>query len=349
MLDIVHLFKSFLANKALIATVAFIVSVLFLVYFFIPVPIMKSNSFKNQNQIGHLTPEEERVIVHKGTEAPFSGKYDKFFEEGTYFCRRCGTPLYTSSSKFNSGCGWPSFDQEISGAVKHIPDPDGQRTEIICNKCGAHLGHVFKGEKLTPKNIRHCVNSLSLTFVPKKKDTKEEIVFGGGCFWCIEAVFQMLKGIVSVTSGYAGGTLPNPTYKDVSSGSTGHAEVVKVEFDPAVITLEDLLAVFFTTHDPTTRDRQGNDVGTQYRSVIFYTTSEQKEIIENFINKLKADKVFDAPVTTHVAPLPVFYPAEKHHQNYYRSNQQQGYCQVVISPKITKLREKFARLLKQAS
>lgn len=341
MFDFFSIFKSFLSSKALIASILIVIPALVLVYFFVPISVKKMN----QSNFKPLTPEEERVIVHKGTEAPFSGKYDKFFEEGMYVCRRCSTPLYTSNNKFDSGCGWPSFDQEIPGAVKHVQDPDGMRMEIICNKCGAHLGHVFKGEKLTPKNVRHCVNSVSLMFLPKKKNDDEIIVFGGGCFWCIEAVFQMLKGISSVASGYAGGEKPNPTYKEVCSGATEHAEVVKVLFDSTIIKLDDLLAVFFAMHDPTTRNRQGNDVGTQYRSVIFYTTAEQKQIIESFIKKLESEKTFEAPIVTQVLPLPIFYPAEEYHQNYYRSNAQQGYCQVVISPKIAKLRQKYAHLL----
>lgn len=176
--------------------------------------------------------------------------------------------------------------------------------------------------------------------------TKQSIIFGGGCFWCMEGVFQVLRGIESVISGYAGGTKESPTYEEVSSERTGHAEVVKVEFDPTVITLEDLLAVFFTTHDPTTLNRQGNDIGTQYRSALYYTTPEQKSAIEKFIQQLTEEKTFSKPIVTEVKPAGTFYPAEQYHQNYYRNNPDNPYCQAVIDPKISKLRQKFAHLYK---
>jgi peptide-methionine (S)-S-oxide reductase len=175
--------------------------------------------------------------------------------------------------------------------------------------------------------------------------SSQSIIFGGGCFWCTEAVFQMLKGIVSVTSGYTGGTTQNPTYEEVCSGTTGHVEAIKVEFDSDIIKLDDLLAVFFTTHDPTTLNRQGNDAGEQYRSAIFYTTPEQKNIIDQFIQKLVDDQVFKDPIVTEVKPASEFYEAEEYHKNYYRNNESKPYCQVVISPKIAKLRKQYSHLL----
>ncbi|HTY40179.1 MAG TPA: peptide-methionine (S)-S-oxide reductase MsrA [Candidatus Paceibacterota bacterium] len=173
--------------------------------------------------------------------------------------------------------------------------------------------------------------------------TTESAVFGGGCFWCTEAVFEMLRGVVSVRSGYAGGKIANPTYEMVSSGTTGHAEVVRIEFDPKQIAYDDLLTVFFATHDPTTRNRQGNDIGPQYRSVIFYTTDAQKAAAEKFIAKLNGS---GPPVVTEVEPLTEFYEAENYHRAYYQNNTDAPYCQVVINPKIEKVKKRFHELLK---
>lgn len=173
-------------------------------------------------------------------------------------------------------------------------------------------------------------------------------VFGGGCFWCTEAVFERLKGVDTVTSGYAGGHTENPTYEQVSSGTSGHAEVIKVEFDPAVINYEDLLNVFFSSHDPTTLNRQGNDIGTQYRSAIFTTDEEQKIQAEKYVEDLEQSGTFSHPLTTEIKPLEKFFPAESYHQQFYDNNQGYPYCQIVIDPKISKLRQKFAHLLKDA-
>jgi len=175
----------------------------------------------------------------------------------------------------------------------------------------------------------------------------EFIVFGGGCFWCIEAVFEMVKGVSKVASGYTGGHVKNPTYEAVSSGTSGHAEVVRVEYDPAVITSEDLLNVFFAVHDPTELNRQGNDVGEQYRSAIFYTTEEQKIAAEKFVSANNASKEFHDSIVTQIEPLGDFYPAEDYHKAYYRQNRSQSYCQLVIDPKIAKFKKRFQELLKK--
>ncbi len=171
-------------------------------------------------------------------------------------------------------------------------------------------------------------------------------VFGSGCFWCSEALFKRLKGVESVVSGYSGGQMDTPSYEQVSSGNSGHAEVIKIEFNPDQITFGDLLNVFFASHDPTTLNKQGNDVGTQYRSTIFYTTPEQKVDAEKFIQKLQDDKVFNGAIVTEIKPLEKFYSAEEYHQDFYDSNRNYPYCTFVIDPKISKLREKFAHLLK---
>jgi peptide-methionine (S)-S-oxide reductase len=169
----------------------------------------------------------------------------------------------------------------------------------------------------------------------------EIATLGGGCFWCLDAVYRELRGVTRVESGYAGGKRPNPSYESVCTGATGHAEVVQITFDPSVISYRDLLAVFFTIHDPTTLNRQGADVGTQYRSVIFYHTPEQHETAKATIASLEAEGLWDAPIVTELAPAPPFYAAEAYHQDYFRRNQNQGYCQIVIAPKVAKARKKF--------
>ena len=177
----------------------------------------------------------------------------------------------------------------------------------------------------------------------------ETAVLGGGCFWCLEAVYLQMQGVLSVESGYMGGKRPDPTYHDVCSGTTGHVEVVQVSFDPSVASYRDILEVFFTIHDPTTRDRQGNDAGTQYRSVIFYTSDEQKEIAEKIIREIDAAHIWDDPIVTEVRPVSTFYRAEGYHQDYFRNNPQQPYCTFVVAPKVRKFREKFAHKLRRSA
>jgi peptide-methionine (S)-S-oxide reductase len=168
----------------------------------------------------------------------------------------------------------------------------------------------------------------------------------GGCFWCLEAVFEQLRGVAKVVSGYAGGQVPNPNYATVCSGSTGHAEVLQITFDPSGITFRDLLEVFFTIHDPTTLNAQGADVGTQYRSAIFYHSPEQRRVAEDVVRELEAAKVWDDPIVTEIVPCTAFYPAENYHQEYYRRNANQPYCRAVIAPKVAKLRSKHLEKLK---
>jgi peptide methionine sulfoxide reductase msrA/msrB len=278
----------------------------------------------NSKKHRKLTPEEEHVIVHKGTERPFTGEHWDFFEEGVYHCRRCNAPLYHSEHKFSSSCGWPSFDDEIAGAVRRERDPDGVRTEILCANCGAHLGHVFEGERLTDKNIRHCVNSISMTFVPAKVDVSEaKAYFAGGCFWGVEYHFERLEGVISAVSGYMGGTVDNPSYRAVCSGQTGHLEVVEVKYDPNKVSYEKLARLFFETHDPTQANGQGPDIGAQYLSAIFYTNEQEKETAKKLIGILK-DKGYE--VVTQVLPASTFWKAEDYHQDYYAKTGKQPYC-----------------------
>ena len=272
-----------------------------------------------------LTPQEERVIVQKGTEAPFSGRFEKFSQPGVYTCRRCGIALYRAEDKFDAGCGWPSFDAEVAGAVKRLTDADGRRIEIECAACGAHLGHVFTGERLTPRNTRHCVNSVSMDFVPEAETTNrfERALFAGGCFWGVEYFLQQADGVIRTTVGYAGGKTTAPTYEEVCGHASGHAEVVEVLFDPARTSFEKLARLFFEIHDPTQLDRQGPDIGDQYRSEIFYASDRQKRVAEKLIAELKAK---GWKVVTRLAPAAPFWPGEAYHRDYYRRNGKRPYC-----------------------
>ena len=273
-----------------------------------------------------LTIEEQRVILYKGTEPPFTGEYNDHFEQGAYHCRRCNAPLYRSDDKFASHCGWPSFDDEIPGAVRRETDADGRRTEILCANCGAHLGHVFKGERLTDKNVRHCVNSISMTFVPAEKRTETaRAYFAGGCFWGVEHLFQSKEGVSSAVSGYMGGTLDNPSYHDVTRGNTGHLETVEITYDPDRVSFEELARFHLEIHDPTQANGQGPDIGSQYLSAIFYHTEEERETAERLIGILR-DKGYH--VATRVLPASTFWKAEDYHQDYYVKKGQEPYCHV---------------------
>lgn len=292
-----------------------------------------------------LTPEQYRVTRKHATERPFSGEYCEIYSPGIYHCLCCGTELFDSTVKFNSGTGWPSFSAPVKdNVIKYLQDNSyGMlRVEVLCNVCDAHLGHVFP-DGPTPTGLRFCINSISL----KKEEAGhfETATLGNGCFWCTEAVLDELEGIGEVVSGYSGGKINNPTYRQVSNGDTGHAEVVQVSFDPQKISYADLLRVFFTTHDPITLNRQGADVGTQYRSIILFHNEEQQRTAKEIMEEMQG--YYDKPIVTEVVPFSKFYKAEESHQDYYRNNPEKAYCQLVITPKLQKMRAQFNKSLKK--
>ena len=301
-----------------------------------------------------LSDEQYRILRKSGTEAAFCGTLLDNKMEGVYACAGCGLPLFSSDAKFNSGTGWPSFFQPIAAGnvVEKADHSHGMvRTEIECARCGGHLGHVFPdGPK--PTGMRHCLNSESLTFTEKSDlatlGEVSRVVVAGGCFWCVEAVFEQLKGVFAVESGYIGGDDSVTDYKSVTTGTTGHAEAVRITYDPRVISYEELLKVHFATHDPTTLNRQGADVGTQYRSAIFYKDAQEKAIAEAFIADLTEQKVFgERTIVTTLEPRGTFHMAEDYHQDYVCANPMNGYVRAVALPKVEKVREKFADKVKE--
>ncbi len=279
-------------------------------------------------QLNKLSTFEKNIIVNKGTERAFSGKYVKTTDKGVYKCKVCDTALYKSDDKFSSHCGWPSFDDAISGAIKEVPDKDGRRTEIVCANCGAHMGHVFKGEGMTKKNVRHCVNSASLQFDKTKvkkavTSTLKKAYFAGGCFWGVEYYFEEISGVKEVISGFMGGHVKNPKYKEVIRKKTGHLETVEVIYDPSKVSYETLAKTFFEIHDPTQRNGQGPDIGSQYLSAVFVSDPQEKRTIEKLIGILEGKGL---KIATKVLPKAPFYSAEAYHQNHYERKGGTPYC-----------------------
>jgi len=278
-----------------------------------------------------LAPEEAKVILAKGTEAPFCGTLLDNKKEGVYVCKLCGLPLFSSDAKFDSGTGWPSFFQPFDkDHIREIRDVSlGMvRVEILCSRCTAHLGHVFDdGPK--PTGLRYCLNSVSMEFAEKGKELPaasrplktETAYFAGGCFWGVEDQFQQVPGVLDAVSGYQGGKTKDPTYKDVCYNGTGHAEVVRVVFDPAKVSYNELLAWFFKIHNPTQLNRQGPDVGDQYRSAIFAADDKQAAAAREFIAQQQKDGRWkDKKIVTQVqlvSEAGPFYVAEDYHQDYH--------------------------------
>lgn len=291
-----------------------------------------------------LSPEQYRIMRQGETEKPFSGRYNDFWENGVYACAGCGTPLFRSGSKYDHGTGWPGFTTPVSEKSLVYKDDYSllvKRVEVRCAACGAHLGHVFD-DGPEPTYLHYCINSAALNFIPadepgqddprrpagredpvaagKGPPAVEKATFAAGCFWGVEYKLAKIPGVLSTVVGYTGGKTAGPSYEDVCTGTTGHAEAVEAIFDPAKVSYEELVRHFFNLHDPTQVNRQGPDEGTQYRSAIFYHNRNQEETAARVMAKLRASGRFKRPLATELTAATAFYRAEEYHQKYYEKN-----------------------------
>lgn len=276
-----------------------------------------------------LTPEQYRVMRKGGTERPFKGKYNDFWETGLYVCAGCRTPLFTSETKYEHGTGWPSFTVPVDDANLEYKDDYSllmKRVEVRCATCGAHLGHVFD-DGPAPTFLHFCINSAAMDFVPAATGERQAVAagaapaekasFAAGCFWGVEYNLGQIPGVLTTVVGYTGGKTVNPTYERVCTDRTGHAEAVQVTFDPSRVGYEQLARRFFDIHDPTQINRQGPDRGSQYRSAIFTHSDEQAEIARRVMQELGSSGKYKKPLATELAEASAFYRAEEYHQKYY--------------------------------
>jgi peptide methionine sulfoxide reductase msrA/msrB len=305
-------------------------------FIFIIIILTNSNLAMAKYDTSHLNETQKYVTLHNGTEKPFENAYWNHKEEGIYVDVISGKALFSSTDKFDSGTGWPSFTKPIDDGLVNFEEDNKLsmvRTEVRSSSSNAHLGHVFDDGPEEFGGNRYCINSAALKFIPKEQmqdkgygeylflfSNVKKAILAGGCFWGMEDLFAKLDGVVDVVNGYSGGDIPNPNYNLVSSGFTNYAEAIEVSFDPDIISYETIVKFFFKIHDPTTLNRQGNDVGTQYRSAIFYIDDEQKRISENIIEGATKNNIFKKEIVTKLEKYKNFYKAEDYHQDYLERN-----------------------------